>query len=236
MALGAAWLAAVYLLAPIDADVMGPLARRWEGLLLGAGLCLLWVRVLFDPRVRQPVATAAATVLGFACAPFLLAFYLRLAQWGCHEPGAFSPAGVFLAFYVSLTVKLSDVGAYVAGTTLGRHRLFPRVSPGKSWEGLVGGLAVAALASVAVVAAARAWPWVPGGPLAAWSLTRAAVAGVAFGLVGVLGDLTESLVKRAAGVKDSSGFVPGMGGILDVVDSLLFAPLCLDLFLAWTAA
>lgn len=110
-----------------------------------------------------------------------------------------------------------DVGAFYAGSRWGRHLLAPRISPKKSWEGVAGGLA----ASVAVAALGSVWVWprVPAG--------SAAGLGLLLGGVGIVGDLVESALKRAAGVKDSGGLIPGHGGILDRVDSLMFIIPCL---------
>ncbi len=231
---GVVWLSAVYALAPCTVPAFLA-THRWEGLLLGLGFCALLVRLLFDPRAR-PIEQAATTLLGFLYVPFLLSFFLRLVQWGGRAPFEVTPQGLFLAFYLALVVKMADVGAYAAGVTLGRHRLFPRISPAKSWEGLYGGLIVAALFSVLAVTVVRRCEWIAGGPLEQWSVLHAVLAGLALAVVGTLGDLCESAFKRAVGVKDSSGSVPGMGGLLDVFDSLLFAPLALFLHLAWGQA
>lgn len=231
---GAVWLFAVYALGPCAAPAFLA-SHQWEGLLLGLGFCALLVWLLFDPRARM-IEQASTTLLGFLYVPFLFSFFLRLAQWGGDELFEVTRPGVFLAFYLALVVKMADVGAYATGVTLGRHRLCPRVSPAKSWEGLVGGLITAALFSVLAVTVVRACDWVSGGPLEQWSVTHATWVGLALGAVGTLGDLCESAFKRAVGVKDSSGSVPGMGGLLDVFDSLLFAPVVLFLHLAWGLA
>jgi phosphatidate cytidylyltransferase len=123
------------------------------------------------------------------------------------------------------TVKMADTGAYTAGRLFGKHKLIPRVSPGKTWEGLAGGFVVA------IVAAAICLTWLPGlfgaTPGEETAATGATwwmgifVYGVVLTLAGLLGDLTESLLKRDAGRKDSSNWLPGMGGVLDILDSLL---------------
>src|SRR6266571_6991083 len=117
---------------------------------------------------------------------------------------------VFLLFFV---VWSSDTAAYYIGTTLGRRPLAPRVSPKKTVEGAVGGVLGA------VLAAFLARPWF----FNRLSVTDCVVIGLSLGLVGLLGDLVESMLKRGAGVKDSAALVPGHGGILDRVDSLLYA-------------
>jgi phosphatidate cytidylyltransferase len=106
----------------------------------------------------------------------------------------------------------ADSAALFAGSALGRHRLAPRISPGKTWEGLAGGLAGGVLGAVIVRGAAL--PWMP-----AW---HAVALAVAVALAGTAGDLVESLLKRWAGVKDSGTLFPGHGGMLDRLDSLLF--------------
>lgn len=123
-------------------------------------------------------------------------------------------AMLLLALFIILW--LNDSGAYIFGSLLGRHRLFERVSPHKSWEGFIGGVAV----SVAAAAAMGQWFNPLFGPmtLGQW---------IGFGLVvslgGTIGDLVESLMKRTAGVKDMSELIPGHGGLLDRIDSLMLA-------------
>ncbi len=117
---------------------------------------------------------------------------------------------VFLLFFV---VWSSDTAAYYVGTTLGRHPLAPRISPRKTVEGAIGGLAGALLAAFV----ARAWFFVRLRP------QDCLILGAALGTIGIAGDLVESMFKRGAGVKDSARLVPGHGGILDRVDSLLYA-------------
>jgi len=121
-----------------------------------------------------------------------------------------------------VAVKATDIGAYFVGTAIGKHRLVPSLSPGKSWEGLIGGLICGTAAAVAVDAAASAaWPaWAS---CFHWPLWQTAVLGVLLGLAGQIGDLCESLLKRSAAVKDSGSMLPEFGGVLDIVDSPLVA-------------
>lgn len=123
------------------------------------------------------------------------------------------PDGEFLIFGLFLITWAADTGAYYVGMTLGRHKLAPTISPNKSVEGAVGGL----LAALVAAFLARAW-FLP----ALSTVDCAALAGL-LTVAGLLGDLAESAMKRGAGVKDSGNLIPGHGGMLDRLDSLLFA-------------
>ncbi|MSR18202.1 MAG: phosphatidate cytidylyltransferase [Phycisphaerales bacterium] len=123
------------------------------------------------------------------------------------EHGAWILAGVVL------TVKASDIGAYFVGMTIGRNKLIPSLSPGKTWEGLVGGVAASAAAAGGLSMLLEPHP-----PLIPIIMT-----GALLGVAGPVGDLVESLFKREAGVKDTGTILPGMGGLLDVFDSLLLS-------------
>lgn len=124
-----------------------------------------------------------------------------------------APRGMAWVLVVILVTWIADSAAYLVGRSLGRRKLAPALSPNKTVEGALGGLAGAALVAVGCFALFG----LPGEPLAA------AGAGVALGIAGQIGDLSESLMKRQAGVKDSGNLIPGHGGILDRVDALLFA-------------
>jgi phosphatidate cytidylyltransferase len=130
------------------------------------------------------------------------------------ENGAVPRATVALALAIFVP-KCGDIGAYFTGRYLGRHRMAPVLSPKKTWEGAAGGLMAAALAGVLISRLDTAL--VPGG----WG--GAAVFGAVLGIAGMLGDLGESLIKRDCSHKDASQVVPGFGGVLDLVDSIVFA-------------
>jgi phosphatidate cytidylyltransferase len=125
-------------------------------------------------------------------------------------PGEDGPDLLLLAL---VCVTFADTGAYYVGSAFGKHRLAPSISPKKSWEGAIGGLVF----SLGGALLAHAWffqklPW-----------THALILGTVLCAAGILGDLAESVLKRAAGVKDSSGLLPGHGGVLDRVDSMIVA-------------
>src|SRR5579885_1106974 len=160
---------------------------------------------------REPgrsVARIAVATWAVAYLALLPSFFAQLGWLPC---GA---VGLALAVFVP---KCCDIGAYFTGRLLGRHRMTPVLSPKKTWEGLAGGLTVSVLAAVGIN---RLGPVLPGG---AWTDLAAVGFGLTVGVAGVLGDLAESLIKRDCQRKDASQVVPGFGGVLDVVDSIVFA-------------
>ncbi len=155
--------------------------------------------------------TGGGDALGVAAASLFPVLYLGL------------PVGAMIAiretrgrealFLLMLTVFVSDIAQYYSGRALGRRPLAPGISPKKTVEGAIGGFVFGGL----LLATVGAW-WLPALPL-----TLRAALGVAVVAVGIAGDLFESMLKRSAGVKDSSALIPGHGGILDRIDALLFA-------------
>jgi phosphatidate cytidylyltransferase len=161
-------------------------------------LALLWV--VFAPTRGGRVAAAVA---GFAV---LVPAAVGLARLVLVEPH-----GQMLFLFLVVLIAAADVGAYFGGRSLGRYKLAPRVSPGKTWEGFAAGMAGATLAAVFGA-------MVFGPPMATWLAACVPVA-----LLSVVGDLVESMFKRRAGLKDSGGLLPGHGGVLDRVDGLTAA-------------
>jgi phosphatidate cytidylyltransferase len=123
-----------------------------------------------------------------------------------------APRGLAWILIVILVTWLSDTGAYLTGKNFGTHKLITHVSPNKTWEGLIGGLVLATITSVLCA-------WLFGLDI---NFALAALVGLALAIIGVFGDLTESLIKRQAVVKDSGTLIPGHGGMLDRLDALLF--------------
>lgn len=159
----------------------------------------------------------AATALGLAYVGGLMTFVVQLRMWASTIDGGW---GLVALVSLILVVKMCDTGAYTVGRLIGSRKLAPKLSPGKTIEGSLGGIAFACLgawfafailAPLAVEGAAPiAWP-------------RWLAYGLVVGLAGMLGDLAESLLKRDAGQKDSSAWMPGFGGVLDILDSILLA-------------
>ena len=169
------------------------------------GLCL---RQLFSQRNASGIAAISTTLFGLMYVPWLLNFIQKINFF----PGV---EGHYYLLYFVLITKFSDTGAYAVGSLFGKHKMIPRISPGKTWEGFVGAIGVSMLASVVFV-------HFFGHKMAGMKLMHAIILGAVLGVAAVVGDLIESLFKREAGIKDSGKFFPGIGGILDLLDSLLF--------------
>lgn len=163
---------------------------------------LAWM--LLDPGRRRVVESLGATLLMTLWVPFLVSFLgLLLAR----------DDGIWIVMTVVAFSATNDIGAFALGSRFGRHKLAPKVSPAKTWEGFAGGMATAL-----AVAAVGAGPFVPG-----LDLPTALVVAAGVVVASTVGDLVESLVKRDLGIKDLGRIVPGHGGIMDRADALLFA-------------
>jgi len=164
---------------------------------------------------KMAVTHIGSTILGVIYVAFLAAHLVLLREFPLSVNLDYS-LGASLVFLTAIVTWAGDTGAYVVGSLFGRHKLLPRVSEKKTREGSVGGLLFSIAA--ALIARATIAPY-----LEVW---QALVLGALAGVVGQLGDLFESMIKRGAEIKDSSSAVPGHGGVLDRFDSLLFtAPL-----------
>lgn len=159
----------------------------------------------------KPVLAIAGHVLIFFYVGVLGTFVVQ-ARW----LGPTSQSGALALAMTIFTPKFGDIGAFFTGRSLGRTKMAPRLSPGKTWEGIVGGL-VASVGLAILMALVGQYGSIPGPGIAA-----AALFGLVVGVSGPIGDLVESLVKREGRQKDASHDIPGFGGMLDVVDSVLF--------------
>jgi len=192
---------------------------------------IVFLAALFDysfrrQRVQGAVAVAAATLFAMVYLGLAPGFYVSLRL--THSTWVI--AGIIVV------TKFGDCGAYFIGRLIGRHKLIPWLSPHKTWEGLAGAVVIAMLTSVMVAWGLyefqHAWPWQivhgnqpPRGVALRYPLLAAAIAGVVLGVVGHVGDLVASLLKRDAGVKDFGNTVPGFGGLIDLFDSpIVVAP------------
>src|SRR5216117_2754243 len=182
-------------------------------------LLTMFARQMFA-RLRGdvPLQTMAYTLFGLLYVLWLYNFITKIV-YVVPRSSTGAVTGQFYVLYLIAITKFSDMGAYLTGSLIGRHQMIPHISPKKTWEGFFGALAFSLLASWGMF---KLMP----GHLSALNLTHAIVLGLLLGFAAVIGDLAESIVKRSTGVKDSGNFLPGIGGALDLVDSLLFtAPL-----------
>ena len=203
--------------AQLGEPTMGGAAELELGV-LAVLLLVLLVRRVFAHPAAPSFSMVGHTMLGVLYVSWLLVFLLKIYFYAAPVDAKFDP-GYCLLFFI-LATKCSDIGAFLLGSMIGRHKMIPKVSPAKTWEGLVGALL---LSTTAAMLMAHYW-----GDTKLGGLTplHAAALGPLLGFGAVLGDLVESVFKRDSGVKDSGSFFPGIGGILDLLDSLLFnAPL-----------
>lgn len=179
------------------------------GVLAGATLAAFLVEMA---HFREPgeAVTRIALTLWITCYLGLLPSFLAELRWQGTSPRE-QAVGLALAIFVP---KSCDIGAYFTGRFLGRHRMAPVLSPKKTWEGAAGGVATAMVVAVGLD---RLGPVLRGG------VPTEVAFGATVGISGMLGDLAESLIKRDCGHKDASQVVPGFGGVLDVVDAIIFA-------------
>jgi phosphatidate cytidylyltransferase len=187
------------------------------------GASVLWwgvatYLVLTYPRSSEHWASAACKLV--------IGLLILLPAWQGLVQIKQEPLGNWLIMAVMVLVWGADIGAYFSGRAFGKRKLAPKVSPGKSWEGVYGGLLLS-LVLAAIVGVARDWSFVQ----ILMGLLGAAV--IVF--ISVVGDLTESMFKRQSGIKDSSNLLPGHGGVLDRIDSLT-AAIPVFAVLLWMAA
>jgi phosphatidate cytidylyltransferase len=184
--------------------------------------------VPFTLQLRRPVegpgtlVAIAANVLGFVYVALLFNFCARLI-FGFPGDGALP--GAFLLLWLLAVTKFSDMGAYITGSICGRHKMIPHISPAKTWEGFAGAILFSQLAACGLYLIFPARLAALGG----WG--HVVFLGLLLCVLAVIGDLAESVVKRAVGAKDSGAMLPGIGGALDLVDSVCFTAPALFFYL-----
>jgi len=198
--------------------ILGPgataISWMWD-IFWPATIVIIFIRQFMRENTFEALGGLATTLFGLAyiAALFSYLFYIRTID--VHQ-------GAWLIFYLILVTKVGDMGAYAVGNLIGRHTLVSRISPKKTVEGFAGAVCFSAAAAVlarSLLGQQTIFGQLPTAPLSL-------LLGVFLGVCGQLGDLAESLLKRDCQVKDTGALMPGLGGILDVLDSLLFtAPL-----------
>jgi len=191
----------------------------WIAVGLAAGILLVMAAEIsrYEPG-GQSTANLTLSVFAIVYIGGLVGFLIQLRLLG----GDSGRIGMLALLSMIAIVKSSDIGQYTVGRLLGKNKLAPKLSPGKTWEGVFGGVLFALFAAWLMMTYAAPVILSNGWILEMW-IGRLALYAVALVAVGIAGDLTESLLKRDAGAKDSSEWMPGFGGVLDLVDSLLVA-------------
>ncbi|HEX4412134.1 MAG TPA: phosphatidate cytidylyltransferase [Lacipirellulaceae bacterium] len=217
----------------VSSNVPGQLGWMSVGVIVGLYLALFGELQRYDTKWHTTInlGLEAFSILYLGAALGFMV-QLRLLSMEPKDPfGLTAPsgqAGMLALVSLIAIVKMSDIGQYAVGRLIGRHKLAPLISPGKTWEGVVGGLLFAIGGAFLVFGWAE--PYIMGTPNQPANLfgdpvhvVRLVIYAVAIAAAGILGDLAESVLKREAGVKDSSSWMPGFGGVLDLLDSLLGA-------------
>ncbi len=194
-----------------------------------AGAFFLQLR--YPIRGLEALQAVAVNLLGFVYLAFLFNFAARLIFL---VPGPGQVPGAMVLLWMIAVTKFTDMGAYIVGSMIGKHKMIPHVSPGKTWQGFGGAIFFALLAGCGLYALFR--EDVPGFAtglhvLGGWG--HVVGLSVVMALLAVVGDLAESVVKRSLNVKDSGQMLPGIGGALDLIDSLCFTAPVLYFYLKW---
>jgi phosphatidate cytidylyltransferase len=190
---------------PISIFFRFELTRGWELLFISLALGALFILQFSRRESTNAVLAISTTMFGIFYIAWFFSFMIKIRTL---------PHGIALAGCLLLITKGADIGAFLVGVRWGRRSLIPRISPKKTIEGTFGGLFFAVLCALASKS------FLPNLDIFSWM--NMIIIGFVLGTLGLLGDLSESLIKRDCGAKDSSTILPGMGGVLDVIDSLLF--------------
>jgi len=198
---------AIGIIVPISIFFSFEPTRGWELLFIIAVLLAIFILQFTRKESNQAIVGVSTTLFGILYISWTFSFLMKLKM--ISEP--YLPSGSLLVAFLLLVTKSGDIGAYFIGTAFGKHHLIPRISPKKSVEGAIGGF----IFSVAFAVLSKYYlPTIP--------VFHLVILGCLLGILAQVGDLSESLIKRDCQVKDSAGLIPGLGGILDLIDSILF--------------
>lgn len=196
-------------LIPVSIYTRFELTKNWELLFIVLAFLLILLLQFARQDNRNAIVGISTTLFGVLYVSWFFSFLIKI-RFLLPDGG-----GVKLLAFIILVTKAGDIGALILGSRFGKHLLLPKVSPNKTIEGFLGAFLVS---TVAAILAKSFLPAVPH-----FSYPHVALMGAFFGGIGQVGDLSESLMKRDCGVKDSGKMLPGLGGVLDTIDSLLFA-------------
>jgi phosphatidate cytidylyltransferase len=190
-------------------------AYDFENFVLLVFLFGVIARQMFRPTVKSaPLESMAYTLFGLLYVAWLFNFLTKIV-YVIPRNAQGGTVGQFYVLYLVVVTKFADMGAYLVGSRIGRHQMMPHISPSKTWEGFFGSLLFAVAASCLLI-------FVMPNTLAWLNFFHGIILGLLIGVAAVVGDLGESIIKRSTGVKDSGVLLPGIGGMLDLIDSLLF--------------
>jgi len=196
---------AIGLIIPLSIFYKFELTTGWELLFIVGGLIALFILQITKKGNTQAVLSISTTIFGLLYVSWLFSFLVRI---------RLLPDGKMLLAALILMTKASDIGALLVGMKWGKTALIPRISPKKSFEGLLGALFFGVLAAFVAKSFSSS--------LAIFSYARILFIGLTVAIIAQLGDLSESLIKRDCITKDAGKAIPGIGGVLDLIDSLLF--------------
>ncbi len=190
-----------------------------------------FLQLRYPIRGLEALQTVASNLLGFVYLAFLFNFAARLVFL---VPGEGEVPGAMVLLWMIAVTKFTDMGAYIVGSMIGKHKMIPHVSPGKTWQGFGGAIFFALLAGCGLYALFKEdMPGFATGLHVLGSWVHVIVLSIVLCLLAVVGDLAESVVKRSLNVKDSGQMLPGIGGALDLIDSLCFTAPVLYFYLKW---
>ncbi len=182
------------------------------------------LQLRFPIKGIEALLAVAANLLGFLYIAYLFSFAARILF---ALPGEGNVPGAWVLLWLIAVTKFTDMGAYLVGSMIGKHKMIPHVSPGKTWEGFLGAILFSQLAACGLyallperLAAFHSWPHV-------------IILGFLLAILAVIGDLAESVLKRSVKAKDSGNMLPGIGGSLDLIDSICFTAPALYFYLVW---
>ncbi len=199
----------------------------WDGVAIAAVIFagfILHMRHKIEPGVSH--IGVMICVFGFIYVAYLFNYLTRIVYLDDGaEHMSEAPGRTYLLFLLAVT-KFADVGAYLLGSAIGKHKMIPHISPGKTWEGMIGAFGAALLCAFLI-------KWLLGADAPLLTTKHTAILALLMTVGGILGDLAESTLKRSLGTKDSGLVLPGIGGALDLIDSVLFTAPIVYFYLLW---
>ncbi len=207
-------------LIPLSIYTHFEVTKNWELLFIVVGFLLIMMLQFRRADTRNAIVGLSTTLFGVLYVSWFFSFLVKIRFM---LPGW---EGIKLLAFILIVTKVGDIGALLVGGRFGKHPLLKTVSPNKSVEGAIGSFVFSITAAVACKS------FLPDVPH--FSTIHVALMGAFFGGLGQLGDLSESLIKRDCNVKDSGKMMPGMGGVLDIIDSLLFSAPAFYLYMSST--